>query len=212
MSIKIYSDAHRLILENKETRKQTVLDDRRLSFIWPGVKNPGYILIMGLLNDPGLKKEEKVVVLLKEIEESNKERFMELLIIWSRRYKCKYLITSLDRKYELLENSFMRFKKSKGIKDVYILDSKDFSGFEETAPLINELAEKNNLRIPKNTILHDQLSRVTASDLRSVDGVNIEERYYAVTAMNHIISSWEYYRFYPPKRKVNPGIVSEGYR
>lgn len=212
MGVKVYSDGFRLILENTETKKQTVLDERRLGFVWPGVKNPGYILVMGLLNEPGIKKEEKVIIFLKEIEENNKERFQELLVIWSKRYKCKYTITNLDRKYELLENSFLRFKKKKGIKDVYLLGSEDFSGFEEAAPIINELADKKNLRIPKNTVVFDQLSRITANDLKSIDGVSIEERYYAVAALNHVISSFEYYPFTKQKKDSDNVETNEGYK
>lgn len=212
MSIKIYSDAHKLILENKETRKQTILNDRRIGFVFPGIRNPGYLVILGLLDEPTLKKGEKVVLFLKEIEEREKERFFELLIIWSRRYKCKYVITSLDKKNELVQNAFLRFKKSRNVKGVYLMDSKDFSGFEEAAPIINELAQKNNLRIQKNTVLNDQLSRITANDLKSVDGVSIEERHYAVNALNHVISSFEYYPFSKPKKKAEVGIVNEGYR
>lgn len=210
--MKIYSDGHKLVLENTDTRKQTILDDRRIGFVFPGVRNPGYILVMGLLNEPGLKKEEKVVIFLKEIEEKDKERFFELLVIWSRRYKCKYVITSFDKKNELVENAFLRFKKSRSVKGVYLMDSKDFSGFEEAAPIINELGKKGNLRIPKNTVLNDQLSKQTPADLKSVDGVSIEERHYAVNALNHVISSWEYYSFCPPKKKSEVGVMQEGYR
>ena len=208
MSIKVYSDQYRLILENTETRKQTVLDERRIGFIWPGVKHPGYILIMGLLNETTLKEGDKVVLLLKEIEEKEKQRFNELLVIWSRRYRCKYIITNFDRKTELQQNAFLKFKKKRGVKDIYLLDSKDFSGFEETAPLINELATAGNLRIPKNTVLNEQLSKLTVEDLK----VDIEEKCYAVTALNHIISSWEYYPFMKPKKKSENSIVNEGYR
>ena len=210
--MKIYSDGHKLVLENTDTRKQTILDDRRIGFVFPGVRNPGYILVMGLLNEPGLKKEEKVVIFLKEIEEKDKERFFELLVIWSRRYKCKYVITSFDKKNELVENAFLRFKKSRSVKGVYLMDSKDFSGFEEAAPIINELGKKGNLRIPKNTVLNDQLSKQTPADLKSVDGVSIEERHYAVNALNHVISSWEYYSFCPPKKKSEVAVMQEGYR
>lgn len=210
--MKIYSDGHKLVLENTDTRKQTILDDRRIGFVFPGVRNPGYILVMGLLNEPGLKKEEKVVIFLKEIEEKDKERFFELLVIWSRRYKCKYVITSFDKKNELVENAFLRFKKSRSVKGVYLMDSKDFSGFEEAAPIINELGKKGNLRIPKNTVLNDQLSKQTPADLKSVDGVSIEERHYAVNALNHVISSWEYFPFSKPKKKAEAGVMQEGYR
>ena len=212
MSIKVYPDQHRLILENTDTRKHTVLNERRMGFIWPGVKHSGYILVMGLLNETTLKEGDKVVLLLKEIEEQEKQRFNELLVIWSRRYRCKYIITNFDRKTELQQNSFLQFKKKRGVKDIYLLDSKDFSGFEETAPLINELAVAGNLRIPKNTVLNDQLSRITANDLKSMDGSNVEERFYAVAALNHIISSFEYFPFSKPKKKSENSIVNEGYR
>ena len=212
MAVKIFNDGFRLVIENTDTRNQTILNDRRIGFVFPGVRNPGYILVMGLLDEPTLKKGEKVVLFLKEIEEKDKERFFELLIIWSRRYKCKYVITSFDKKNELVENAFLRFKKSRNVKGIYLMDSKDFSGFEEAAPIINELGKKGNLRIPKNTVLNDQLSKQTAADLKSVDGVSIEERHYAVNALNHVISSWEYFPFSKPKKKAEAGVMQEGYR
>ena len=92
------------------------------------------------------------------------------------------------------------------------MDSKDFSGFEETSPIINELAQKKNLRIPKNTVLNDQLSRITAHDLKSVEGKSVEERYYAIASLNHIVSSYEYYPFSKSKKKSGEIKTQEGYR
>lgn len=201
----VEKDGSRIIVMSKE--RQVYLD-RRLAFMWPSGDHGGYFLMIGRLEETGITGELPYVV-LDEGERPDKDNLYQAVIAAMRRWHAKWMFAEVSGGWKLLNINFSAWLKQMNAKGVRLIDTTEYSGIRETLPLIRSLLNKGAI-IMADGPLKRQVSAITTSDLRTADGETVEQRFPAVTAFGHIISSYELYP-YRKKKQKNHTATTEGY-
>jgi len=169
---------------------------------WPTGKSPGYYCIFGLKDEPTLS-EKRPLELLAEGEAKIMEKLFEKVALSGTRLFCERLFADLREENEGFRKSFYRFVSERKIEGIYLSDSSEFENIEYGATLIKQWQYDNALKIGKDTILNDQLGKMTPEDLDN----KAQERFYAVAAFIRVLKSFEAYPWRRSRRGPG-GIVN----
>jgi len=199
---KIYTDDYRLVMSWPRSNgppKLHIYLNRRCGLTWPTANNPGYYCLMGLLDEPTLSS-------IRPLRLINEGEFTDTARLWDRVTKvcklmhCEWILADLRDEFYGLQLEFTNYVRRRRVEGLRLRDVSDISTFEMARPLIARRADTDTLAIPKHTILRKQLGMITPDDLRQVDYQQPEERFYAVHALNHVVTSYHMYPWHKPKK------------
>lgn len=201
--LKIFADGYRLVMEwprpGGGAPKSRIYLDRRCGLAWPTARGPGYFCVCGLLDEP-TPSGPRPVVLLAEQQEADHQRLFTTMTATMRKLHCGWILADGQKDWDSLRYELHRHVVKKNIRGLKLLEAHDFSGIAEARPVIERLVESKSLRISRATILFKQLAHIGAGDLRERDQVKPEERFFAVHAFSHVVTSWEMYPWKRPTK------------
>jgi len=203
---KLTRDGFRLVVE--QAGKHFVFLDRRCGIIWTGPHNPYYYAIFGLLDEATLGGP-KPLCLLAEAVIQIQDVFHTNLLATCNKWGCSGLYA--DTRQDSHFNALYDFVRLKNIKGLSLLDSSDFTSFEQSKAPVELRLKYGSLRIPAKTKLDEQMQVFDPTHLKD-QVIKPEERFYAVYALAQVVCSYEFYPWAKP-RKAQPGAkATNGYR
>ena len=203
--INIFKDGYKIIFQYpKEEEKPQRIDEYftiRGGISWPGIAAPGYYCIFGLKNEPTLT-EKNPLILLAEGKDSRMEKFFERMTLHATKTYCEQLFADVREENKGYEDSLYRFIRERKIKGIRLWDSSEFTGnVEYGVALIKQWRQDKSLRIQKDTILRDEIERMTHEDAKEID-----KRFYAIAALIRVLCSFEAYPWRKPTRARSVGF------
>ena len=200
------------------TKAEILFLDRRCGISWPTANRMGYASIWGLEDRRTALGASKPVVLLSEVVDKksgegrvSRQIFFERILAACHKYHCEWLFADLGEKWEVIIARFDR-EVGKLRAKVRLYDCHDWLDVEKVRPVIDELIANRLIEIPRQTILYSEMRTFGPSDIRTQDGLSVEERYPAIMAMGAAVTSFDLYPYHKPAA-AGPKIgVKEGYR
>nr|BDD45671.1 hypothetical protein 19 [Desulfobacterales bacterium] len=212
MKRKIYTDRHRLVISTPRKGQpphQSIYLERRCGLSWPTAHNPGYFVVVGLL-DIATPSGEKPIEVITEGERPTPTHLFERLVVVMREYSVKCLLANM-RGHEREYMALGRFMKSRNIKYFSVLDTVEFSGLEESLGTITDMLINRLIRMDPRMKLFRQIDGLRPEDLKSQKAVRPEERLHAYYAFSQVVTSFQVYPYRKPLRNRSTPRRRSGY-
>jgi len=168
---------------------------------WPNLGAPGYYLIIAQEHNVfrAGKDQKKPLHVLTEFESSNMGDFFKRLGEDTTLFLCQsYYVEKADM-WKGYETSLYDYCRTKQIARYPSIDAAVFTdNFGYGANVVREWLKDEALLIRQPSILYSQLSDggLRDSDFGDPD---IAVRYYAVSALRHVVAAFDYYNLGPSK-------------
>ena len=228
--MEISQNKHEILIKMKPTGVDDplVFVDRRVGIAWPGAHNPAYFCMFGLERLPGAAGERPLRLLCefentKDGAQGTNARFFQALAFMCRKLHCKWCFCDLQTPAVNMERAFDLFVRDRGVRNIRLENSYEYSGIVEAGPRIRELNSKKLLLL-KTPLVYFTGQERGVSLLRrqigtadpvgvagTVDRVRPEERYHALYALSHVVTSYQQRPWRIPQKLDVPG-PTEGYR
>ena len=199
----IYEDNGKVVIDKPRKGKSHLIKvylDMRMGMTWPTATNPGYACIVGVLDEPHPVYGIKPLELLGEVEEKDTKRYFETVAASAKHFCCDKLLADTSDEHVNMVISFTRFVRKNRTPNIRLINAKDFTGFEAARSIIERYNNKKHnafyIRPHRNPIIAKDLKTFDARDLKGKP----EEKYYALHALNHVLTSYNLYPWRKPVR------------
>ena len=230
--MEIIEEKHKILIKLQPTGNADPLIyvDRRVGITWPGAHNPAYFCMLGL-EERKTMTGDRHYRLLCEFENVDKggqsgtnARFFAAVSYMCNKLHCEACYCDLQTGDVNMEAAFDQYAAARGIDGIILENSYNYSGIVEAGPRIRELNAKRLLHI-KSPLIYLKGQERGISVLRrqigtadpvgvagTVDRVRPEERYHALYALSHIITSYQQFPYRTPDKEAVAAGPTEGYR
>ena len=150
---------------------------------WPTPNSTGYYCIFGEL--PGTKPRYKRLVFLAEAEADLPNELYESLCKDAKKLLCWNFFTDLSEPSRDFYQIFRRYVERQDLSRIKLQQA--FLSYHPGLCAIQEWAKDDALVIDKHTVLGSQLSKMTKLDQAESE----KEKFYAASALSHIMGEFE---------------------
>jgi hypothetical protein len=163
-----------------DSEKVIPLSVIRGGITWPSPSSPTYGCILGRCTHVNANLKEPLVLLAEHEADLPKDLFNRLREDASKLF-CNQFYAEINEANFEYYNQFIRFMDQR-----IILDQPDILDWQARVLRIREYSKADALIIPKDTILHRQLSKMTRKDQHDSE----QQTFYAVRALCNCIGSF----------------------
>jgi hypothetical protein len=164
-----------------DSEKVVPLSVIRGGIAWPSPSSPTYGCIVGRCTHVNANLKEPLVLLVEHEADLPRDLFNRLRED-ARKLFCNQFYTEINEANFEYYNQFIRFMGQR-----IILDQPDILDWQPGVLRIREYSKADALIIPKDTILHRQLSKMTRKDQQDSE----RQTFYAVGALCCLIGSFD---------------------
>lgn len=205
MAMKRVIDGDRILfIDAKDATKSQCFLDRRGAVVWPRQKEPGIVMVAGLLEEKHDSGRWPLVVLFEDSRDSV-SGCMRLMSAKGNFYRISLWLGDLESVRNSVE--YGTYLKRFNPKRTGILDAADFPGIAETIDAVDDMGKNGLLRLHRETDAARQLSM--ADDSGKLD----DAAFPAALALCMIVNSYLIYPARTKKMRPKPSKkTGEGYR
>lgn len=185
-----------------EGRPDKVYLNIRAGLTWPNKSAPAYYCILGQLDRENEFKRNPIVFFC-EGQSKELPLLLDKLTDHAKMLMCEEIYVDLTEDRKCFKDSFSGYCRENQTRGLYLRQAPWPENFSFGLGIIRDWLGKESLEIDRETILAQQLGKISEDLLEDTAKAEIE--FYAIKALRYALNAFQKYPWRPPLEDINYG-------